>query len=334
MSDRSDLLERYLYAIGKCLSARRAEDTVAELRANLLAQIDDRAEETGKPLTEAEVVSVLKEHGPPMLVAARYLPQRSLIGPTIFPYYWFTLRRGLPLVAIVYAIVQCAVALSGGPAAAQLGAALLRFPSVAITFWAVVTIVFAACEFALGANPAWGRWRNNWDPTQLPAAKQREKSPPLAHRVADVIVGGLFLLWVLAVPRKPYLLLGPGVRNLHSLPVGLTPEWPIFYYQIVTLLLLQLALKVVALFHWSSLWQQVLALGIQTAGVVLLAIVVQARIWFVPVASGSFAENIASLNYGVSLSLKIALAISVAKLLWDVGKLLKGVGRPGALVLQ
>jgi hypothetical protein len=259
-----------------------------------------------------------------MLVAARYLPQRSLIGPAIFPYYWFTLRRGLPLVALVYAFVQCAAALTTGPLVAQLAAALLRFPSVALTFWAVVTIVFAAGEFALGANPALGKWRHDWDPAKLPAVKKEDGSPSFANRVADAIVSALFVLWMLAVPLKPYLLLGPGVRYLHSMPVSLTPEWHIFYYQIVALLVLQLVLKVVALYHWSDLWQKVLALVIQTAGVVVLAVVVQARIWFVPTANSGFRDDIALLNFGVSLSLKIALVISLAKLLWDVGKLWKG----------
>ena len=35
--------------------------------------------------------------GRPMLVAARYLPQQYLIGPGMFPIYWYTLKKSFPL---------------------------------------------------------------------------------------------------------------------------------------------------------------------------------------------------------------------------------------------
>src|ERR1700761_7133739 len=103
-----DLLERYLQAVGQYLPEATKDDTLAELRVNLLAQMDDRAEELDRPLNDGDVAAILKEHGKPEKVALRYLPQRSLIGPTIFPFYLFTLRRLLPLVALVYTLAQAA----------------------------------------------------------------------------------------------------------------------------------------------------------------------------------------------------------------------------------
>ncbi len=97
-----DLLERYLQGkFGQYLPEATKDDTLAELRANLLEQMDDRAEEVGRPLNDGDMAAILLEHGKPEKVALRYLPQRSLIGPTVFPFYVFTLRkRVLPLVVL------------------------------------------------------------------------------------------------------------------------------------------------------------------------------------------------------------------------------------------
>ena len=80
-----NLLERYLQAIGRYLPPTTKDDTLAELRANLLAEMDERAEDLGRPLTDAETAGILRAHGKPEQVALRYLPQRSLIGPTHLP---------------------------------------------------------------------------------------------------------------------------------------------------------------------------------------------------------------------------------------------------------
>src|SRR5271170_8444736 len=98
-----DLLERYLQAVGQYLPARGKTDTLAELRANLLAEMEGREEELGRPLNESEVAAVIEKHGSPPIVASRYLPQRSLIGPALFPLYWFTLLKSFPLLLLVYA---------------------------------------------------------------------------------------------------------------------------------------------------------------------------------------------------------------------------------------
>jgi hypothetical protein len=81
-----DLLERYLQAVGQYLPPATREDVLAELRVNLQAEMDERAAENESPLTESEAAAILKAHGRPVLVAARYLPPRYLIGPELFPF--------------------------------------------------------------------------------------------------------------------------------------------------------------------------------------------------------------------------------------------------------
>src|SRR5690349_3970708 len=87
-----EILDRYLKAVKLWLPSEQRQDIIAELSEDLHSQIEDRESELGRPLNNAEVDAILKKLGPPMLVAQRYLPQRSLIGPALFPTYWFVLR--------------------------------------------------------------------------------------------------------------------------------------------------------------------------------------------------------------------------------------------------
>src|ERR1700761_210212 len=113
-----NLLERYLQAVGQYLASASRQDVLAELRVNLQAEMDARAEEKEGPLTESEVAAILKAHGRPMLVAARYLPQRYLIGPEVFPFYLLTLRKAAPLVVLFYFVAHLAAFIfSPGPGA-------------------------------------------------------------------------------------------------------------------------------------------------------------------------------------------------------------------------
>jgi hypothetical protein len=320
-----DLLERYLQAVGEYLPANMKADTLAELRENLLAQMEAREEELGRSLTQSEVAAVLEKHGRPILVAARYLPQQSLIGPGLFPIYWFTLKKSFPFVVLAYAVTQIVALVFVGSGSIDLGSAIAHFPSVALTFWAVVTLGFACFEFAQGRYFHLSNVSHGWSPNDLPQLATKEKKQSLAHRVADLVVNALVFLWFLAVPYRPYLLLGPGVGYLHGLPFGLTPEWHIFYWQIVALMAVQLALKTAILFiDGASRWYKGVDLVVQAVGILAIGVMVQVRSYLVPAASSSrmSLQNLASLNTSLNLAFKLVLAICVVKLLWDVWKLI------------
>jgi hypothetical protein len=315
-----DLLERYLQAVGQYLPAKGKDDTLAELRANLLAEMDGRVEELGRPLNETEVAAVLEQHGRPVIVAARYLPQHSLIGPGLFPLYWFTLVKSFPLVALAYAAVQGVNFIFGG--GTNIGAAIGHFPYVAFTFWGVVTLGFAAFEFAQGRYFAQVKFAKEWNPSELPALTQ-QKGPSFANRVADLIVNALMLLWVLAVPTHPYLILGPG-GSVRGLPFGLSPEWHIFYWQIVGLLGLIVALKFVVLLTNSLSWRKGVELATQAVSILILVVMVQARTYFAPSPTGvrPSLQILTSVNYSINLGFKIALAVSIVKFVWDVWQMI------------
>jgi hypothetical protein len=89
-----DLIDRYLRAVKFWLPSEQKQDIIAELSEDLHSQIEDKESELGRPLNDAEVEAILKEGGPSMLVAQQFLPQRYLIGPALFPMYWFVLKLG------------------------------------------------------------------------------------------------------------------------------------------------------------------------------------------------------------------------------------------------
>jgi hypothetical protein len=321
-----DLLERYLQAVGEYLPVRIKADTLAELRENLLAQMEGREEELGRSLTQGEVADVLEKHGRPVLVAARYLPQQHLIGPAWFPIYWFTLKKSFPFVVLVYVVTQVGAWLFQGGKSVEVGAAIGHFPSVALTFWAVVTLGFACFEYAQGRYFHQVDLSKGWNPNDLPKVEPTQgKRPSLAGGVADVIVSAVGMVWLLAIPYKPYLILGPLVGHLREMPFGLTPEWHIFYWQIIFLLAVQLVLKTVMVFlQGAEGWRKGFDMVVQVMGILIIAVMVQARTYMVPGTSvGSMSvQDLTTLNTAINFGFKVALALSVVKLLWDIWKML------------
>src|SRR5450432_2936962 len=87
-----ELLDRYLQAVRFWLPRAQQQDIIAELSEDLRSQIEEKETELGRSLSEAEVEDILKKRGRPALVANRYLPQRSLIGPLLFPIYCFVMK--------------------------------------------------------------------------------------------------------------------------------------------------------------------------------------------------------------------------------------------------
>ncbi len=89
------------------------------------------------------------------------------------------------------------------------------------------------------------------DPAKLPPLTHPKKQKSLAARIADLVVHCLWMLYVLAIPQHPYLILGPGALFMTMLSAGFGPVWRPFYVAILFLLLAQLAIKLMALTPWQ-----------------------------------------------------------------------------------
>jgi uncharacterized membrane protein YedE/YeeE len=325
-----DLVARYLQAIGQYLPAASRTDILAELRSELLEQLDARAEEWGRPLDEADVAALLRAHGKPETVALRYLPQRSLIGPTVFPFYLFTLKRVLPLVVIVYAIGNAATLLLSPPhgdLAGHIVRAIFGLIPALFLCWGVVTIVFAAIEYAR-SKPSVRASLEQWDPYKLPAvAPQTGKQKSFNVRVFELAVHILWMLYVLAIPAHPFLILGPGAWALKSMGIGLAPIWSSWYAIILGMLSIQLVIRILALRPGDQPWAKPLNLAVNFIGLIAVALLAFSRQVIVSTNGVVDPQKLADANHGISLALRIVLILGIFGLCSEAWKYLRDLGR-------
>lgn len=318
-----ELVERYLQAIGQYLPADSRSDILAELRSELLEQMDARAAEWGRPLDEADVAALLKVHGRPEAIALRYLPQRSLIGPAVFPFYMWTLRRALPLVLLVYALGNLATfafAPQDGHLAAHIVGAVFRLVPVLFMFWGTVTIVFAVIDY-WRTKPAAQTHLEQWDPLKLPALKpERAKQKSFAAHVTALVVHVVWMLYVLAIPEHPFLILGPGAAVMRSIGVGLAPVWHPFFIVLIVMMCVQLAMRILALLPGEQALVKpldILANVVGIVGVGLLAFAPQIIVSSSPAAD---LQQLATVNHAIALGFRVALFFSIAGLIAEIWK--------------
>jgi len=319
----SDLLARYLQAIGDHLPAATRDDVLAELRANLQAQLDDRAEELNRPLTDAEVAAILKDHGRPIVVAARYLPQQYLIGPAIFPYYLMTLRKATPFVLIIGFLAESSRLLNVHNLSELIAGIFVSLGQLIpdllfFAFW--VTLAFAIAEYAYSQNHA-KPFGLSWNPTKLPALKPQFKGKSRASRIADLIFHCLWMVYVLEIPTHPYLILGPGELYLHMLNARPAPIWHLFYAAVVFMLFFQLVTKITALVVPAGIWQTPLNFATKILGVLFNAWVALTNVYFVPAGPATNLESLAAVNYWMNIGFRIFLVFSILDLIVEAWKL-------------
>ncbi len=341
-----ELLERYLQAVKKHLPWKRQDDIIAELRANLEAQLEEKEEELGRPLTQSEAEEWLKQIGPPMQMAARYQPQQYLIGPTLFPVYWYVLKLVMFWAVAVFLVVsgvQLAVDQASTTSAAL--HAVLRIPGVLVQSAGWVTVVFAALELVAKYYPEhvpaeFPNLAANWSPSSLPPLEHPyDQLNPGQHRVApgakrrsyaqavaEVVFGFLFLTWLLLIPHHPFLLLGPGVLFLHTTPYVLAPAWMTFYWWLVGLNVLQLAWHAIDLLRdeWQvqSAWQH---LVFKVVGLIALVPIVTAPghvlVMLRPEADQArYGSTLHSINQGLYTAMAVACAIVVVQLVVNIAQ--------------
>ena len=171
-----ELIERYVYAVGKRLPKKQREDVKMELRSLLMDALEDRGDASNNDFSEAEQAAVLQEFGPPSEVAARYTPEHQyLIGPRLFKTYKEIIGIVLLLTGLGI-LANMIVNLMQGEntlwfVLRQIGQAWTSYLSSAMGGIGAVTVIFAILERTLPAeelNSLTGK-DEPWDPRSLPA---------------------------------------------------------------------------------------------------------------------------------------------------------------------
>ncbi len=335
-----ELLDRYLKAVRRHLPWLRQDDIIAELKANLEAQLEDKEAELGRPLSQEEAEAWLKQLGSPLAVGARYRRQQYLIGPALFPTYSYVLRLALTWWTLIYVIanaVTIAVSNQGGESVLH---AALRMPAAWLINAGIVTLIFAVIERVGGRSP--GKLKRfgtmaepttaPWSPLDLPTLGESEgdwcKPRSFVRALLEVFAGSVFLAWLLLVPHYPYLLFGPGAWYLQSFPYQLAPVWWTFYWIVVCFNVFELAWSVADLARgaWQRPPNRAKHLAKHALSLVPLCVLLAAphHALFLlknPAADAAkYGATVALANRGVLKGVAVVVAIIVLQLLWGIGR--------------
>jgi hypothetical protein len=340
-----ELLDRYLQAVKKHLPSRRQDDLIAELRANMESQLEDKEAELGRPLTAAEAGDWLKQMGSPMMVAARYQPQQYLIGPAIFPIYLYVLRMVIVMALIVYSLVVAVVIPLTSPSETALLAAALRLLQIPITVAVWVTAVFAAIEFFAtrypGKCPPIDGLLGPWSPNSLPPLEKTPTTGPrprsFAQAVAEIVFGLFFLAWLFLIPRHPFLIMGPGVVLWNASPFQFANVWMPFFWWMVAFSITQLIWRSVDLARgtWQSpaQIQHIVFKAFGPAGFLQL-LAVPDHVYIVlkhpALDQARYGGTLETINKSIHYGLLVLLSIATLQLLFDAGKLIFKIYRKRA----
>ncbi len=242
-SNTAELLDRYLHAVRFWLPKAQQQDIIAELSEDLRSQIEEKETGLGRSLNETEIEAMLKLRGRPFMVANRYLPQESLIGPALFPIYRFVMK----VVALCYLVPWVLVwigmmSLNSSYRAQHISAGWFgaiasawgALWSTAFIALATVTLVFAVLERVQAKS----HFLDQWNPRKLPPVRNPNHISR-AGSLIEVVVNLVFAGWWIKLMSSSVILDRPEIR------IVLTPVWRYFFWGFLLLAFVNAAHAVV-----------------------------------------------------------------------------------------
>jgi len=258
-----NLIERYLYEVGRYLPRKNRADILAELRSHLLDTLEGRVQDEAK---EEDIIALLKDIGSPKQVAASYAPQgQYLIGPALYPFFRFI--ASIVLAAVIGAqllAIGIAVFIGEQPAnPLETLAGLLT--SIPATIGSLV-IVFAILQ-RLDVRPELDD--EPWDPQSLPAIEETEMIKR-GERIFGIVGGSVLLVVLTFFPEK---------IGVYSLPQGEFFANPVILQNlgwIILSLLAGIGLDIYLL--WQGRWtaaNRIARIGVNLVSITVLALLLQ-----------------------------------------------------------
>lgn len=316
-----DLVDRYVHAVRFWLPRSQEVDIASELSEDLRADIDDRQAALGRALNTNELEALLKERGRPLLVATRYLPQRYLIGPVLFPVYRFVLAIVTLGYLVPWLLTWMGLASFNPDYRSHVGAIVGGLWG---SFWittfiavGVVTLVFALLErFQVPATLV------EWNPRRLPPVRDARRIPRLQSAIA-IAVGVGFIVWWAVDMSSATVFDRAGVR------VVVSPAWRAFYWQVLAVALANLALTAINLVrpYWT-LTRAAIQTAIDLAGAAtfcwLLKLSILAELATPQLSPSRAAEVVSTINTNLARAFPVAVAFSlIVVALVDVGRMIR-----------
>lgn len=330
-----DLVDKYLKAVAKALPEAQREDIIRELSEDIRSEMEEREEGLGRPLTEAEQQSVLKQRGNPLLLAASYRQDRrtvafgrQLIGPVLFPFYIKVLCFNLGLTYLIIATIFIALGASGEKLSFhEIFSTCLLQLFIQTT---AVTLFFSVAERHLTKHP------DRWDlggvrgglrldlkmATNISLQLEGPRRISRFESVSIIIASAVALVWLTEVQSYPFLVLGPAAAFLK-----LTPIWYRMYFPIVVLTVVEIVRAIINLVRpdWMR-FRAIVSVIVQGGGLAVVYFLIKAGSWVTAVDSAQGhpgARAMEIVNQVVYYCLWGTAALSAAMLVARVARLIR-----------
>ena len=247
-----ELVDRYLQAVKFWLPKQQKDDILAELSADIRAQIEDRESVLGRALTQPEIEDILKQRGRPCLVASRFRPQESLIGPVLYPIYLFCLKCALLGYLVPWLVVTLIILIvrPSFSATQSIPAWFMTMAQVSGHLWTMafvaagtITLVFAILERVQAKS----HWLENWDPRKLPHVRNANLHTR-TNAAVELTIMLLATAWWAAYLDRTVIYIGESVR------IALNPVWLWFFWGYLLVLILTAATAALILARPHIAW--------------------------------------------------------------------------------
>src|SRR5579864_758308 len=305
-----ELLNRYLQAVKFWLPRAQQDDIITELGEDIRSQVEERESELGRKLTDAEMEAFLKQRGRPLLVAEKYLPHEFLIGPVLFPAYWFVLKLVLTCYIVPWVAVWGAfMMLDTSYRIQHTGFGIVRDAFtlwvIALNAFTVVTVVFAVLERA--KDQSW--LFDQWSPGKLPPVRNIEQISRFGSATELVFGIAFFTFWWLKI-------LTPTLFDSAGVTITLAPGMPGYLFATFFWCFLLLGCGNIALSafnlvrpYWTRARRGVRA-GLNFAAAIILLLLAKTHAGLVVSGTAVAANKAPEISRYLTLSLGMAFAIA------------------------
>ncbi|WP_309644387.1 hypothetical protein [Phenylobacterium sp.] len=299
-----DLIDRYLGAVKRELPEGQREDVAAELGDVLLSQREEREAELGRALTREETEAMLVGFGHPLVVAGRYRKVQHLIGPEMFPFWWFALKLTFATVGGVYLVLVILRILATEDVARGLSRVLPSVTHGALFTFGVVTLVCFLLERS-GLDLS-----KRWRPRDLPPSGSATRSR--FDLSTDIAMGVVFILWWTGAIEFSAILRHDGYPV-----VGMAQVWRDLHAPILAYAVASLAVSLVEFVRpaWVTP-NRLLSVGRHLTAAAILVVLLRSGPW----ATVSAGAESARLLTSVELAIQIGLSAGLAASLWGAGQ--------------
>ena len=310
------VLDRYLAAIARHLPQAEAADIIAELKDNLLSEIEEKEAVLGRRLTAKELDALLIGFGHPLAVAARYGKARYLIGPETYPFFVATLKVVFGILLSIAALGIAIAAFSGNAPVTRLVEEIARVWPAALTVFAIVTLVFAVIE-----RVGKGRMELKWSPRQLARPRSQGRKP--VQIVSEMAAGALAIAWWTGFVQFHALVPIPPFVHIHLAHVWSGVYWAVLAYWSAEVVIGALELALPGRLRLTA----GLSAAKNLAGCIILLHILQAGHWIdvnATVPAYALAQMRHGFDEGMRIGMSVTLLVLAGKAVFDAWRALRG----------